>query len=184
MRAGTRPADPGRAQETTKLGITGRCMHADAAAAGRTSAAQVGPSEWENQYNSCSFRTRGAGPSAAAWHSLSCTVSSHPTFPLHSRRKHCSSLMMRPLSSPRYVAFASTPPCVGPSAVERKPAQRVCTVHESIERFAPLSCAVPCRDNGMRDHRPWAGTMGAMPRFHTIEQPFGLPLRDKILQNL
>lgn len=83
--------------------------------------------------------------SAAAWHSLSCTVSSHPTFPLHSRRKHCSSLMMRPLSSPRYVAFASTPPCVGPSAVERKPAQRVCTVHESIERFAPLSCAVPCR---------------------------------------
>lgn len=42
MRAGTRPADPGRAQETTKLGITGRCMHADAAAAGRTSAAQVG----------------------------------------------------------------------------------------------------------------------------------------------
>ena len=41
---GTRPACPGRAQETTKLSTTGRCMHADAdaAAAGRTSAAQVG----------------------------------------------------------------------------------------------------------------------------------------------
>lgn len=148
MRAGTRPADPGRAQETTKLGITGRCMHADAAAAGRTSAAQVGVGK-PIQFLLVSDTRRGPFPRL---HGTPYPVSSHPTFPLHSRRKHCSSLMMRPLSSPRYVAFASTPPCVGPSAVERKPAQRVCTVHESIERFAPLSCAVPCRDNGMRDH--------------------------------
>lgn len=64
---------------------------------------------------------------------------------------------------------------------EARPACMYCARVDRAFRSAQL-CR--CRDNGMRDHRPWAGTMGAMPRFHTIEQPFGLPLRDKILQNL
>jgi len=103
---GTRPACPGRAQETTKLGTTGRCMHADAdaAAAGRTSAAQVG---------------RGANteiiPRRQGALSLSLSI------PLHCTRKHCSPLM-RPLSSPPLRRFRKhatpRPMCTwtGPSA--------------------------------------------------------------------